>query len=170
MAAKTLCAISFSLLSLGLFLPAPGAAQRPEPPVPDTTPAPPASYTGGSVSTRIKALERERFDAMVKGDRTLLARILSDDLTYTHATGEVDTKASLLQSLASGKLRYLAITPGEVEVKALGDATAVVTGRADFKVVAEGKELAFPVRFTSVYTRHRGSWLLAAWQSTRLPQ
>ncbi|HEV7517713.1 MAG TPA: nuclear transport factor 2 family protein, partial [Thermoanaerobaculia bacterium] len=112
----------------------------------------------------------QRFEIMVKGDAALLERLLAEDLTYVHSTGIVDTKASFLQSLTAGKLRYLALNPSEVAVRVLGTAAAVVTGRADIKVLANGKEISFPARFTSVYAKHHGRWRLAAWQSTAVAQ
>jgi uncharacterized protein (TIGR02246 family) len=173
-------AVPVSALALFLLLPAlapAAAAQRPEPPVPDTAPGPavippapaaPAApaYSGGGPAAAVKALELQRFDALVKGDTAILERLLAEDLVYVHSTGVVDTKASFLSSLTSGKLRYLALAPDAVEVRLLGEAGAVVTGRADIKVVANGKEISFPARFTSVYAKHHGRWLLASWQST----
>jgi hypothetical protein len=166
-------AVPICALALLLLLPALAAAQRPEPPVPETTPGPaaitptpPAPAYPDDGTAAVKAVELQRFEFMVQGDTTLLERLLAEDLTYVHSTGVVDTKASFLQSLASGKLRYLALTPSEIAVRLLGTAAAVVTGRADIKVVANGKEISFPARFTSVYAKHHGRWLLAAWQST----
>jgi hypothetical protein len=44
----------------------------------------------------------------------------------------------------------------------------VLTGRVDMKVVQDGKETTLAARFTSVYAKRHGRWLLVAWQSTRL--
>jgi uncharacterized protein DUF4440 len=178
MSAKPFRATSRSvpgLLLALLLLPALAAAQKPEPPVPETVPAAPENYRqparepARDPAAAVRAFERQRFDAMVKGDTALLGRMLGDDLTYTHSTGAVDTKATFLASLTSGKLRYLALNPDGVEARVYGDA-AVLSGRIDMKVVSEGKELTIPARYTSVYARRHGRWELVAWQSTRLPQ
>jgi ketosteroid isomerase-like protein len=116
----------------------------------------------------IKAVDRLRFDAMVEGNATLLEQMLGEDLTYIHTTGAVDTKATFLASLRAGTLRYLSIQLEGVEVRIYG-AAAVVTGRVDMQVALDGKEAAFPARFTSVYAKRHDRWLLVAWQSTRLP-
>ena len=50
----------------------------------------------------------------------------------------------------------------------LGD-TVVLTGIARIKVSANGKALAFGVRFTDVYANRGGRWQMVTWQSTRLP-
>jgi uncharacterized protein (TIGR02246 family) len=118
----------------------------------------------------IKAVDRQRFGAMVEGDATLLEQVLGEDLTYVHTTGAADTKATFLASLRAGQVRYLEIQPDEVEVRIYGDAAAVVTGRVAMRVALDGKEISFPARFTSVYAKRHDRWLLVAWQSTRLPQ
>lgn len=169
-------AIPVSALALFLLLPALGVAQPPEPALPETDPGPAAvapapaapAYADRSPAAEVKKLELQRFDAMVRGDTVLLGSLLAEDLTYTHTTGVVDSKARFLESLASGKLRYLAWKPDGMEVRLFGEATAVVTGRIDARVVANGKEASFLACYTSVYTKRHGRWLLAAWQSTRV--
>src|SRR5436305_71878 len=98
---------------LFLLTPAWSLAQPPEPAVPDTTPgpatlpAPPATapapgYGGaGGPAEAVKALELLRFESMVKGDTGTLERVLGEDLTYTHSTGAVDSKAHFLDILKS---------------------------------------------------------------------
>lgn len=117
----------------------------------------------------VRATDAQRFAAMVARDRPALERLLADDLSYTHSTGQVESKAQFLESIASGTLLYRAIEPEEVAVRVYGE-TAVVTGRAALRVENRGQAMALPVRFTSVYVRKDGRWKLAAWQSTRLPE
>jgi Domain of unknown function (DUF4440) len=160
----------------------PAVAQRPEPPIPDTasgTPAPPAGvapavppvYRAGGPAAEVQAAEKKRLEATVAGDPDLLGRLLGDDLVYTHASGAVDGKESLLAALRSGRLRYLALDPvGEPAVRVLGDGVAMISGRASYRVRNNGQDLAFNGRFLAVYARRHGSWLLVAYQSTRLPQ
>jgi hypothetical protein len=60
----------------------------------------------GPEEAAVLAAQKERMQAMVRGDVEALSRLLPDDLTYTHASGVIDTKASLLSSIQSGKLKY----------------------------------------------------------------
>ncbi len=114
----------------------------------------------------IRQLEGRRLRAMMDADTAALDRILGDDLTYTHSNGAVDTKASFLAALKSGKLKYESVTTdGQVRVQ--GD-TAVVTGRGAMKVRAGDRELDMAVRFTDVYVKRDGRWQMIAWQSTRI--
>lgn len=115
----------------------------------------------------VLAADARRFAAMVQGDLTALEGLLTEDLTYTHSTGQVESRTELLESLRSGRLRYLAAEPSESAVRLLGE-TAIVTGRADMRVSAQGQGLTLQVRFTEVWVKSGGMWKLAAWQSTRI--
>lgn len=119
----------------------------------------------------VRAADARRIAAVVDGNVGALSALLADDLTYTHTTGQVENKEQFLAGIASGKLDYQSIQPSEVQVRVYGNAanTAVMTGRAEMKVNAQGKDLAFAIRFTSVWVKGEGGWRMAAWQSTRLP-
>ena len=112
----------------------------------------------------ILALEDRRIEAMIKGDVKALEEILADDLIYTHTTARLDTKASFIEAIASGRSNYKSVERKDVEVRDLGD-TAVVTGQARFHV-GNNK---FEARFIDVYAKRDGAWQMVAWQSTRLP-
>lgn len=129
----------------------------------------PGALVGETADPRqeILAADARRFAAMVQGDLKALEGLLTEDLTYTHSTGQVETRTELLESLRSGRLRYLAAAPSESNVRLLGE-TALVTGRADLRVSAQGRELTVPVRFTEVWVKSGGAWKMAAWQSTRI--
>jgi uncharacterized protein (TIGR02246 family) len=117
----------------------------------------------------IRALEERRFAAMLHRDAEALAAILSDDLTYTHSSGQLETKAQFLESIRNGTIQYKAILPEALDVRTYGD-TAVVTGKGTFKVRMQGEDRSLQLRFTDVYVRRGGTWQMVAWQSTRLPE
>ncbi len=129
----------------------------------------PARQNQSKVQREIIELDSQRMRAMVHVDIAALDRILADDLTYTHSTGRVDTKATLLGALRSGELKYEMIEPENIEARVYGDA-AVVTGRATMAVRSGNQRSSFQIRFTDVYVKRHGRWQMCAWQSTRLPQ
>ena len=127
----------------------------------------PAIAAAEDARQEILAADARRFAAMVQGDQKALDGLLADDLTYTHSSGHLDTKARFLESLKSGTLRYLSIQPSDQLVRLYGD-TAVVTGRAEVKAHSQGQDLAVTLLFTEVWVKSGGAWKLAAWQSTRV--
>ena len=117
---------------------------------------------------QIRQREIRRFEAMVRGDVSVLDDILSDDLTYTHATGVFETKAEFIAKLKSGQTKYESFAPENVLVRLYG-MTGVVTGVARVKVQVKGEHLSFQLRFTDVYVKKGDRWQMVAWQATRLP-
>nr|MBC8279836.1 nuclear transport factor 2 family protein [Chloroflexota bacterium] len=51
----------------------------------------------------ILALEKRRIEAMTSGDTQALEEILADDLIYTHTTARLDTKASFIDAVKTGR-------------------------------------------------------------------
>ena len=112
----------------------------------------------------ILTLEKRRIEAMLKGDVRVLDEILADDLIYTHTTARLDTKASFIDAVKTGKSVYNSLELQFGEVRDLGD-TAVVTGLGKFHVGSN----KFELKFTDVYAKRNGAWQMVAWQSTRIP-
>lgn len=127
-----------------------------------------ASPASAREAERVRAAELKRFEVTTRGDLDELARLLADDLTYTHSTGVIETKAQFLDALRSGKVRYERIEPEELQVRAYGT-TAVITGKAQVSVVSDGQPKSIVLRFTDVWVKRGGRWQMVAWQSTRLP-
>jgi hypothetical protein len=109
-----------------------------------------------------------RFTAMVRGDLPALDTLLGPELSYIHSDGALESKAQFLATLRNGRLRYQAIEPSDLKTRLYGD-VGVVTGRSRMGVIAGSELLQFSVRFTAIYRHTAKSWVLVAWQATRLP-
>jgi ketosteroid isomerase-like protein len=115
----------------------------------------------------VKAAELQRFEAAQKNDLDALDKLLADDLTYTHSTGMLQTKAQLLADLKSGKLQFKKIEPADLQVRVYGT-TAIINGTAKVAVVSDGQAKDINLRFTDVWVNRAGRWQMVAWQSTKL--
>ncbi len=120
-----------------------------------------------SIEKEILALEDQRYKAMIANDIAALEKLLHPELIYTHSSALVDTKASYLEALRSGKTRYKSVERFEEKVRAYGD-TALVTGRAQLQVELGGQPKAIKLRFLIVWTRTPQGWKFVGWQSTPL--
>jgi hypothetical protein len=116
----------------------------------------------------VLAAEDARFAAMIGGLPAEVQRWLAADLEYVHLTGEVATRDALIESIASGAIRYLAFEPGERRVTFLDQAAAVVQGPARLRLSAGASPLEVDMRYLAVYVLVDGTWQLHAWQSLRL--
>ena len=116
----------------------------------------------------IEALEARRYAAMTGHDLATLAELLHDELIYTHSSGVVDTKASYLEALGSGRLRYRSAACSDITVRLLGT-SALVAGRSAIEVVVNGTQKSLTLRFLAVWTETAAGWRFIAWQSAALP-
>jgi ketosteroid isomerase-like protein len=117
----------------------------------------------------VLAVEQARTTALIHSDVAALDRIMADDATYVHASGKVDTKASYLDAIRSGRLRYLAWDPMKLNVRVMGD-TAVVDGEYAVQAIdhrVQEAPLDLDIFILTVYARRDGRWQQIAWQSTR---
>ena len=116
----------------------------------------------------VLALEDRRVQAMIKQDFAALEGMLHDQLIYTHSSASVDTKASWLDAMKSGRTKYKAANISEQKVRIYGD-TALVTGRAEMQAEVGGQAKTLRLRFLNAWTKTPQGWKFVAWQSTPLP-
>ena len=121
-----------------------------------------------SNAAEILALEDKRYAAMTTNDLAALEALFHDEMIYTHSSAVVDTKASYLEALRSGKTRYKTAKRFEEKVRFSGE-TALVTGRAEFEVELNGNPKTLRLRFLNAWTKTPAGWKFIAWQSCSLP-
>jgi hypothetical protein len=124
-------------------------------------------WTAG-VEDELRAAQAARIAATTRVDLQALGEILADELTYTHSSAKLETKAEFLEALRTGAYKYRSIAPRDVTARVYGEA-AVLSGVAEVDVVSGGNPLLLKLRFTEVWVKKGGRWRLAAWQSTRMP-
>ena len=122
-----------------------------------------------SLLPTLRAADDERIAAMAAADARRLDDILSDALRYAHSTGAVDTKASFIETLTTGKSKYLQVEYETRDFTPLGSDVALMTGRATFHIVARGQPLTLHLSFLAVWRNEHGRWRFVAWQSCPLP-
>jgi ketosteroid isomerase-like protein len=122
-----------------------------------------------SIETEITAAEDARYRAMTSNDLAALAALLGDDLIYTHSSAVVDDKAAYLESLRSGKVKYLAAKRDGVTIRGYGD-TAIVHGHAQIEAEIHGERRSLDNLFVNVWTRRPSGWQMVHWASTAIPK
>lgn len=120
-------------------------------------------------SINLAAADDARVAATKSADREKLTAIFSDDLRYAHSSGTVDTKQSYIESLTSGRTKYLALDYGERSFTFPAPGIALMTGRAHVKVANATGEMDMMLSFLAVWHEENGHWRFLAWQSCKLP-
>lgn len=112
--------------------------------------------------------EEARYAAQMAADIPALKRTFGEDLVYIHSSTVQDTKASFIESIASGAVKYRKITRGEVTVRTYG-CLAIVSGRGKFEVTARGQDMTLELLFHAIWAKRTGGAQFVSWQATRLP-
>ncbi len=134
-----------------------------------------------SSEAELRALMAERRQASLEGDSEKIANSMVDDYLQTDISGYVQDKTTwlheyfnpLAELIKAGKLRWEIYDEKEVQLRLYGD-TAVVIGSLELKSVGAridrdrqtwvadpNASVSGVLRFTRVYVRQNGKWLLA---------
>ncbi|PYO50022.1 MAG: hypothetical protein DMD72_03510 [Gemmatimonadetes bacterium] len=120
-----------------------------------------------TAESEVRTAQRERFEAMMHQDVASLDTLLDDDLTYVHTGGDLQSRREFISTIKKQELIYESIAPTQVRVRVY-DGLALATGRSEMRVRNSAGLNSFTIRFTEVYVRRDGHWLLTAWQATRI--
>jgi ketosteroid isomerase-like protein len=112
--------------------------------------------------------EDARYAAQTTGDYAAMDRLFGDDLVYIHSSAAVDGKASYIESMTSGAVKYRSMKRSDTRVRTYG-CLAVITGDADFDVTVKGQDLSVQLRFHSVWAKRAAGVQFVSWQATRIP-
>ena len=112
-------------------------------------------------------LEQERLKAFAIDDKATFARLVTDDLTMTHSSGEVANKAEVMAVMrpSTPERPLPALSIEGVKVRVYGDA-AVMTGRL-VETASDGRRVVV-LSFTNTYIKQKGRWRMSAGQLTTL--
>ncbi|HZS03421.1 MAG TPA: FKBP-type peptidyl-prolyl cis-trans isomerase [Blastocatellia bacterium] len=113
------------------------------------------------IEARLKKLEREWFDAVVRNDGATLDRIFAKDFVAINSDGAFIDKAAMKSMMTSGQIRLDEIRTDEFRLRVYGN-TAVVTGRSTY--VRNDKPLGRDSH-TEVWVRRQNRWQVVSWQS-----
>src|SRR5260221_7359841 len=127
--------------------------------------------TAGAMQTKndrrgeeILRLEDQWREAQQRNDKAAFDRLLSPDLTFVGTSGSFRNKSGFIASRDTSWIpRAETYTSTEVSVRFYGE-TAIVTGLG----ATTGAGVAAKARFTHVWAKRTGKWLLVAIQRTEV--
>jgi ketosteroid isomerase-like protein len=122
---------------------------------------------GGGAEQEIRAMEQLWNESRVRADVGALGALLDEGWTVTHGDGTINTKAEYLGDLKSGARKFFAdVKQDDFAVRVYGD-TAIAAGLSDSKVAYKGKPSGGALRFTRVYVKRDGRWVMITSHATR---
>jgi hypothetical protein len=140
-----------------------------------------AQTTDSSTEAELRAVMFERRQASLEGDSEKIASSMADQYLQTDISGYVQDKAAwlneyfrpLAELIKAGKFRWEVYEQKDVRLRMYGD-SAVVIGRLEAKgsgaratpqhtwVADPNASFSGTLRFTHVYIKRNGKWLLVA--------
>lgn len=111
----------------------------------------------------VLAAEKQYIDGMVKADPESVAKVLADDLSYTHSSAKMENKADVLAGI-TGKKQYTAIEVKSTKVRQYGN--TVITNHEMYFTSATNNSHVF---VTMVWVKQGSGWQMVQRQATKLP-
>jgi ketosteroid isomerase-like protein len=112
---------------------------------------------------QIEALFDAGDRALVAADITALSEIFADDYVQYDTAGRAFTKHEVLQSLASGRVRYPVIRSTGRCIRMFGE-MAIVHGSEEDEVEADGRRFSVRYLYMDVVSRRSGQWRIVGSQ------
>ena len=117
----------------------------------------------------VTAADDARVAAMKNPDAAKLGAIFSDELHYAHSSGTVDTKATFIDALVSGKSKYVGIDYTDRAFTFPCEDIALMNGRARVQVHSAKGQMDAILAYLAVWRLEDGKWRFLAWQSCKVP-
>jgi hypothetical protein len=123
-----------------------------------------AQTKGDHRGKELLRLENEWREAQLRNDKAAFDRLLSPDLTFVGTSGSFRDKTGFIASRGSSWIpRSETYTYTEISVRFYGE-TAIITGLE----ATTGAGVTAQGRFTHVWAKSKGKWLLVAIQRTEV--
>jgi hypothetical protein len=113
------------------------------------------------------AVEKMRL-SMISGVKADLESVASDNLTYGHSSGKLQTKAEFVDSFITKASVFVTITLSNQTIKVTGN-TAIVRHKLDAQTADSGKPGTVSLGIMLVFVKQHGEWKLLARQAYKLP-
>ncbi|MDO7854414.1 nuclear transport factor 2 family protein [Hymenobacter convexus] len=123
------------------------------------------ALTQTATATEILNLSQEKFHWKTAGEIDAIEDLFDDELVFIHLNGHFSSKQEWIQELRTGRFVYNAIDLLQASVKVYGN-TAVLVGKARFRVTMNGSKGAWTLVYTEVYTRKNNHWKLVNLHTT----
>jgi uncharacterized protein (TIGR02246 family) len=127
-----------------------------------------AGDNGQQSDTRaqINKMQNEYVAALLGSDVATLAKIWTDDYTFTNGRGMFLSKDDRLKNVETGATELRSIKETDRDIRLYGDNTAIVTGQVTLQAKYSGQPGSGDYRYIIVWVKRGDSWQMAATQIT----
>jgi ketosteroid isomerase-like protein len=126
-----------------------------------------AAHAESADDAAVKKAVDDLTKAMMAADKAKLEALVSDQLSYGHSSGKVETKAEYVGVIAGKKTIYKSITLSEPTVSVAGN-NAIARHIFAAEVEAGGQASSPKIGVMQVWVKDGGTWKLLARQAFKL--
>lgn len=123
-----------------------------------------AQTTTTRVESSIVALNA----AMISRDKPALDQLTSQELSYGHSTGVVQSKSEFVNDILSGPVKFLKIDMVDQHVNLAGD-IAIVRSISAITGMNKENPMDLKIGVLMIWKKENGNWKLLARQGYKLP-
>jgi ketosteroid isomerase-like protein len=120
-----------------------------------------------SVTKEVMAASDAWKQAMMTKDGAALQKLLHDDITYSHSSGFLQTKADVIKATTGGRTTIEKMDFSDTTVHVFGN-TALIRANVEMRNVTEGKSTTFHVNCLHVWVKGPAGWQMVARQATQV--
>lgn len=128
---------------------------------------PSAGHAESADEAAVKKAVDDLGKAMIAADKAKLDALLSDQLSYGHSAGRLETKAVFLDVVAGKKTLYKTITLTDPTVAVAGN-NAIARHTMAVETETDGKPSSAKVGVLQVWVKDGANWKLLARQAFRV--
>lgn len=121
-----------------------------------------------SAEDSVRAAEYTRKQALLAADTVLLSRVTGSEFYEVNRFGQLRSRASNMQEIATGALKLTVVDYDSLSVR-IYDNVAILTGIADNTGEYRGNPFTGRMRYTRVFVRRDGRWQAVVMQHTPMP-
>jgi ketosteroid isomerase-like protein len=116
-----------------------------------------------AVARTVDALSK----AMIAADKAALESLTAEELSYGHSSPKVDTRASFVDSIVTGKSAFKTIDLTRQTIQIVGD-IAIVRAHFSSDIIPEGKPGHVELEMLMIWQKRGGAWKLLARQAFKV--
>ena len=125
------------------------------------------AFAGADEDAILKSLEAFRA-AQAAGNPEIIASICADELSYSHSSAKIDTKASLLDGIAKANYKWTSLEYKDPTVRVVGSAAIVRFNFVGEQEFTDGKKTPQNLHILMNWQKQGNDWKLLSRAATKL--
>jgi hypothetical protein len=125
------------------------------------------AFAGADEDAILKSLEAFRA-AQAAGNPEIIASICAEELSYSHSSAKIDTKASLLDGIAKANYKWTSLEYKDPTVRVVGPAAIVRFNFVGEQEFTDGKKTPQNLHILMNWQKQGNDWKLLSRAATKL--